>query len=106
MNEDLLAEGQTEDEKWERIDLDPYYPMIRGNQMMYRRMRMFAWHGDNLLHTKYAELALLLQQQEAKQGRNYSRVRLHWQKWPKSSKGFEAMRKDDLIENEFLTQVP
>jgi hypothetical protein len=105
-NADLLAEGKRSDGSWERIDLAPYYPTIRGTQIMYRRLRSYFALG-NAAHTDaYRKLALLLLEREQRKGRTYEAIRLTWQQWPVSPLGFEAMRTEELTENVFITQVP
>lgn len=109
-NSDLLAEGLVrggEGQGWERIDLDPYYPMHRGTAIMYRRLRSFHAEGEEVHKQKYTELAqLLLERENRKRGKNYASVRLTWQEWPTSSEGFEAMRREPHITHYFITQVP
>src|SRR3989344_8507561 len=63
-NFDLLAEGKRDDGTWERIDLDPYYPMIRGHQVMFRRLRSFYTEDKARWKEKYTELAKLLRLHE------------------------------------------
>ena len=102
-NFDLLAEGlraersevrgqrsETSEEQWEKIDLDPYYPMILGNQIMYRRLRSFHEVNEEISKKKYTELAELLLKHERERGRAYEAMRLTWQQWPVSLEGYEA----------------
>ena len=105
-NFDLLAEGRKEDGSWHRIDLDPYYPMILGNQVMYRRLRSFHGEGESVSKRKYTEFALLLRAHEKERGRFFERVRLTWQAWPMSPKRWDALRRDPLVKNYPLTEVP
>jgi len=101
-NVDLLAEGKEEDGTWKTIDLDPYYPMIRGTQVMYRRLRSFHAQGAKVHKEKYTELAELLLGKEG----TYESIRLTWQEWPVSPEGWDANRTNDLITDYFITQVP
>ncbi len=104
-NFDLLAEGK-KGENWERINLDPYYPMILGNQVMFRRLRSFHAESEEVSRKKYAELATLLLKQEKEKGQAFERIRLTWQAWPMSIRAWDALRRDPLIKNYPLTEVP
>lgn len=106
VNADLLAEGKRADGTWEKINLDPYYPMIRGNQIMYRRLRSFLAQGEEKHKQKYTELATLLLERERRQGETYLAVRLAWQEWPASPLGWDALRHGSQIKNYPLTEVP
>ena len=106
VNADLLAEGKNPDGTWERIDLDRYYPMIRGNRIMYRRLRSFLSQGEAAHQQKYTELATLLLKREKRRGETYAAVRLTWQEWPVSPLGWDALRREPLIKNYPLTEVP
>lgn len=105
-NMDLLAEGQQNDGAWVTIDLDPYYPMIRGNQVMYRRLRSFKFEGEEKHKAKYTELAELLQKHEKNRGNEYESIRLTWQEWPASVEGWDAERKAEKTTDYFITQIP
>lgn len=105
-NVDLLAEGLNDKDEWKTIDLDPYYPMILGTQIMYRRMRSFSFIGEDMHKQKYTELAELLLEREKHRGRTYEAIRLTWQEWPASPKAWDALRKESEITNHFITQIP
>lgn len=103
LNADLLAEGLREG-SWRRIDLDPYYPMILGNQVMYRRMRSFSFLEPEIHQQKYGELAEKLLELAEKKGQRYESIRLTWQEWPKSPKGWDAGRtEEEIIEYPIIT---
>jgi hypothetical protein len=104
-NFDLLAEGKKVDGVWERIDLDPYYPMILGHRVMFRRLRSFHAAGEALSKQKYTELAMLLQKHEAEKGRTYESIRLMWQTWPMSTDGWDALRREPFVTNYPLTEI-
>ena len=104
-NFDLLAEGK-KGERWERINLDPYYPMILGNQVMFRRLRSFHAESEEVSRKKYTELAERLLKYEKERGQAFERIRLTWQAWPMSIRGWDALRREPLIKNYPLTEVP
>ena len=103
---DLLAEGERSDGTWETIDLDPYYPMILGNQLMFRQLRSFERDGEAVHKEKYTELARLLRDREEWRGRAYEAVRLTRIEWPTSPAGFAALRREPFLTKYFITQVP
>jgi hypothetical protein len=101
-NARLIAYGETTLGTWEPIDLEAYYPFLRGEAGIRMMLRPFlAKRGE-----KYQELAQQLRALEAKRGRPYGRVRLYWEKWPKSPLGFEALRQEPYVTRTFVTQAP
>ena len=75
-NADLLAEGLREG-SWHRIDLDPYYSMVRGSQVMYRRMRSFSFLEPEVYQQKYSELAKKFLRLEAERGEEYESIEFY-----------------------------
>lgn len=104
-NADLLAEG-LEEGAWQRIDLDPYYPMILGNQIMYRRMRSFSFLEPEIHQKKYGELAQKLLMLEAEKEEQYESIRLTWQEWPMSIEGWDAGRTEEETVNFPIITIP
>ena len=105
-NVDLLAEGLNDKGEWKTIDLDPYYPMILGTQIMYRRLRSFSFLGEEMHKQKYTELAELLLEREKRRGNQHPSIRLTWQEWPADPKGWDAKRASEDTINHFITQIP
>jgi len=105
-NFDLLAEGKNEEGQWETINLDPYYPMLLGHQVMYRRLRTFHYEGEEESRHGYTKLAELLRKHEEEKGEIYTSVRLTWQTWPMSPFGWDAMRREEHITSYPLTETP
>lgn len=104
-NADLLAEGLKEG-AWQRIDLDPYYPMILGNRIMYRRLRSFSFLEPDVHQKKYGELAKKLLEIENEKGERYESVRLTWQEWPMSVEGWDARRTPEETTDYPIITIP
>ena len=104
-NADLLAEG-LRDGTWHTINLEPCYPMIRGNKIMYRRMRSFSFLGNDIHKQKYAELAAKLRALEERKGNAYESIRLTWEEWPKSALGWDALRTSESIVKYPIVTIP
>jgi len=84
-NAELVAEGMVSDGTWHRIDLTQYFPHSRGEIAIRTRLS-----GFTDTQSRYRTMAKRLQELETVKGRQYSSVRLIWEKWPKSQYGFYA----------------
>jgi hypothetical protein len=111
-NFDFLAQGKRPDGTWEMIDLLPYYPSYsRGQRNIRQSLLMVRWKGERqhdpeMLHQRYKDLARLLQQQEARQGRPYDGIRLWRQDWPMSHEGYEALREPIYSQFMLIAELP
>jgi hypothetical protein len=101
-NSRIVARGLTKEGQWESIDLEAYFPFLRGETGIRMLLRPFR----NQKRGKYRGLAQRLLELEANKGRTYSSVRLSWEKWPKSPLGFHARRTKPWLTETFLTQAP
>tara|TARA_Y100000310_G_scaffold9629_1_gene10327 strand:- start:127 stop:564 length:438 start_codon:yes stop_codon:yes gene_type:complete len=95
-NEELIAEGRTSEGDWERINLDPYLPFIRGEKAHRSYLVSFRYGGHDI-DTKYEEYAQKLKNLEADRGREWERVRLTLEKWWMSPTGYEYLRREPFL---------
>ncbi len=103
----LLAEGSNDNQHWEKINHQKYFPYLRGERVLREWLLPFREPDKKaLLKKKYGDLAAQIQAAEAREGRNYLRIRLHWERWPVSPLGHEVLHKDPYITREFLTEFP
>lgn len=93
-NTELVAEGRGVDGVWERIDLWPYFPYMRGERGIRETLRTFRGQRNQ----KYAAMADMLKEREAKNGKVYEEIRILWERWPKSVDGYSALRKEPEVE--------
>ena len=108
-NDDLLAEGKRADGTWQKIDLDPYFPVGHGEKNVRKHLRTFkpAEGVDPAgYHAAFSVFGKQLLERERLRGREYRAVRLTWQQWPRSPLGYEARKNPpDLLER-VITEVP
>jgi hypothetical protein len=79
--------------------------MIRGNQVMSRRMRSFLLE-PGVHQEKYRELAAKILVLEKERGNTYESIRLTWQEWPTSPLGWEARRTKNDVTNYPIITIP
>lgn len=94
INEELVAEGLTDQGTWSRIDLAPYLPFGPGERNVRMYLRSFRSSEDELAVGAYKTFAAkLLEVENTYQGgRPWKAVRLTWEEWPRSPEGFDALR--------------
>jgi hypothetical protein len=105
INEDLIAEGKRPDGKWERIHLDPYFPVGFGEKNVRKFLRSFKAQGTEVHRRKYTEFAWKLLERERRRGRPCEAVRLLWQEWERSPAGFHFLQHEPFVSTQFITQV-
>lgn len=96
INEELVADGRVGD-SWERIDLDPYMPYVRGERAMRSYLVTFRRREEEYWSGKYKEYAGLIQNMEQRRGREWDEVRLTLEEWPQSPGGYEYLRHNPFI---------
>ncbi len=105
-NEELIAEGRLVGGDWQRIDIDPYFPFIRGEKAMRSYLVSFRNQGDDIWPEKYRQLARSIQLLEADEGRQWESVKLGLEKWPMSTGGYAFLRIAPFITYTSLVQIP
>lgn len=111
-NDELIAEGRLEGGSIIPINLKPYYPLGHGWESVRMRLRSFRVSDDDdpggreALRVKYRELAFLLLERERIRGRSFQSVRLLWEEWPLSPRGYTSLRFPPFTEVTEITQVP
>lgn len=101
-NVELVAEGESLDGTWKKIDLTQYFPHSRGEIAIRTRLSSFPNK-----QSRYLTMAKRVQELESAKGRTYRSVRLVWEKWPKSQYGFYAGRiTERIIRNSIVIYTP
>ena len=93
-NEELVAEGLTDNGAWAYIDLHPYLPFGDGERNVRMYLRSFRKSEDELALGAYQEFAKKLFEREHARDIPWKSVRLVWEEWPRSPLGFNAARMD------------
>lgn len=101
-NQSLVAEGLSKGGTWVDIPLKAYMPYHNGEEYIRARLMTFQAQGEDVRDRQYVKLAGHIQRLEQGNGRDYKRVRLILEQWPKSPNGREADRKPELTERTFL----
>jgi hypothetical protein len=104
-NGDVLAEGQLPDGTWHVVSLDPYLPYGSGEKNVRKFLRTYQKLGPLGHREKFTQWALLLLGHERAQGRNYQAIRFTFEKWPRSTGGFEFLRRSPFVEKQYITEV-
>ena len=104
-NEELIAEGRRNDGAWERIDLLPYLPYMRGERAVRSYLISFRNKGENWTDS-YRDFARMLREHETAQGKNYESVRLLLERWPVSTTNYETLRASPFLSEQLLVQIP
>jgi hypothetical protein len=101
VNSDLRAEGKHADGSWKTINLDRYHPLRKPEQVKLRRLERFLKQREETGRIKYRELAHKILERE----KSYESVRLTWEVWPMSVKGWDTNRTPDRITQYPLAEV-
>lgn len=89
---ELVAEGETSEGAWERIDLLPYFPGSTGERTFRQFLLSMRVRGDDAARDGYRRMAEEIRSREAENGRIWTAVRLSMETWPVSPDGFETLR--------------
>ncbi len=107
INTDIVAEGLNRGGRWEKIDLNLYFPQGLGEANARRKLEgVESLKTEEDLQKGYRQLAAQVRALEAKNKRSYSAIRLYRDTWPKSHAGFEALHTPENTTHAFLLQVP
>lgn len=99
---ELRAEGLTAAGEWERVDLDPYYPVLFGEQNAREFFSVFGRSKKDMDNPVRREAyADVLRQREMEQGRTYTHIKLWWETWPGMTGDYHA-NKFEAATNKFL----
>ena len=72
---------------------------MRGGLVTFRLL------GDEAVAEQYEKLAYRIQELQAQKGKYYESVRLSMHFWPASPLGYEALRMEPFIREEFITSI-
>lgn len=92
-NVELVAEGLTTTDEWERIDMNQYFPHSRGERAIRDRLSSFS---DKT--SQYNVIAKRIWELERDAGQHWQAVQILWHKWPKSEHGFYVNHTEELLE--------
>lgn len=104
-NADLRAEGQDSSGAWHAINLDPYFPVIRGEEHIRKYYMIFTDKDPVAITTASTTVATKLLQLEKEKGKDVRAVRLYWDQWLPSPLGYEALRTASGSFRDLLTTV-
>ncbi len=95
-NMELFAEGEIEG-VWEAIDLDPYFPVLRGEKIAREFFMIYSDKNPEAVTAAATRIAQKLLHLENSRGHSYTSVRLLWHQWYPSPEGFAARRTETLM---------
>src|SRR3989338_11490949 len=105
INEVVVAFGEYADGSTGIIDLDSYIPGGKGERNVRKYLRSFRRTEDDLQAQKYTEFAQQLLERERKKDPHIRAITLNWHAWPRSPRGFDALRTPPHLVATFITRV-
>lgn len=95
----MIAEGQSPNGQWTKIDIDSYFPGSRGERGFRTFLLSFRTRGAETTTEGYRALAEQIRRREEALGRSWNEVRLSFESWPVSPEGFDAQRRAPFVEH-------
>ena len=107
LNTDLFAEGLTANGQWQEINLDPYFPVLRGEKNIRETKLLFRdGSGADIVTAHARKIAERLLTVEHEHGHAFQSVKLSWEEWPPSPLGYDALRHSSSLPTEVLVTYP
>lgn len=103
LNAGLSAEGQITEGEWQPINLDPYFPVIRGESHMRQFFMIYEGSGTTLEQQMATRTAEKLLQLERDRGHSYTAIRLWWNQWEPSPAGYDHQPDKQLYRRPLIT---
>jgi hypothetical protein len=112
-NARLVAEQRRAGGDWEDLDLGPYYPMQHGETIIRQHIPFLRWRTatgapqdmENL-RLAYEQLAWQILAREQQRDPSLVAVRLWWDRWPLSERGFEVRHTPEETLHSHIVTVP
>jgi hypothetical protein len=106
-NSDLFVEGLARDGTWKEVNIEPYYPFVRGEDNVRIHQKSF-WDKEYeyISLQGYRRLLFRFWKKEEAKGNAFNAMRVGFRMWPRSLGGYTYLKRDPYITYRFITHVP